>query len=267
MKFHRVYAVFLRYMYLLGNTPIRVMSLYIWVGIDMVLWGFLAHYLNTVAEPGFNFVPALLGAVLLWDFFGRVMLGITTVFLEDVWSRNFLNIFTSPITLSEYAGGLVLSGVTTSLIALLFMFVLASAGFGLSFLSYGFMLLPFVALLLVFGVALGVLGIGMVLRYGPASEWLLWAIPAILSPFAGSLYPISTLPGWMQGIAQALPVSYIFEALRAIVHGKPVAEGALLISFGLTAFYLGLACYIFTRIYKRAVRTGLIARYSAESTT
>jgi ABC-2 type transport system permease protein len=31
----------------------------------------------------------LLGAVLLWDFFTRVMHGVTIAFFEDVWSRNF----------------------------------------------------------------------------------------------------------------------------------------------------------------------------------
>ncbi len=66
----------------------------------MVLWGFISRYLNTVASPGFNFVPALLGAVLLWDFFMRVMQGVTTAFLEDVWSRNFLNFFATPLAVS-----------------------------------------------------------------------------------------------------------------------------------------------------------------------
>ena len=51
---------------------------------------------------GLNFVPTLLGAVLLWDFFTRVMHGVTTTFLEDVWSRNFLNLFATPLSISEY---------------------------------------------------------------------------------------------------------------------------------------------------------------------
>ena len=33
----------------------------------------------------------------------------------------------------------------------------------------------------------------------------------------------------------------------------------------LAVLYIGLACWFFTRIYRHAVRTGLIARYSAES--
>ena len=46
--------------------------------------------------------------MLLWDFFSRVMHGVTTAFFEDVWSRNFLNFFASPLTISEYLAGLVI---------------------------------------------------------------------------------------------------------------------------------------------------------------
>ena len=65
--------------------------------IDIVLWGFITRYLNTVSGSGVNFVPTLLGAVLLWDFCERVMQGVGTAFLEDVWSRNLLNLFSSPL--------------------------------------------------------------------------------------------------------------------------------------------------------------------------
>ena len=83
----------------------RVLPLFAWVAIDIVLWGFITRYLNTVAQAGFDFVPVLLGAVLLWDFFTRVMHGVSMAFLEDVWSRNFLNLFASPLTIGEYLGG------------------------------------------------------------------------------------------------------------------------------------------------------------------
>ena len=110
----RVAGIVLRQALLLRGSPARVLPLFAWVAIDIVLWGFITRYLNTVASPGFDFVPVLLGAVLLWDFFGRVMHGVTKAFFEDVWSRNFLNVFATPLTTAEYVGGLVLSSVATS---------------------------------------------------------------------------------------------------------------------------------------------------------
>ena len=77
MRWNRIAAIVLRQFWLMRGSPARVLSLFSWILIDIVLWGFLSRYLNTVASPGFNFVPVLLGAVLLWDFFTRVMQGVT----------------------------------------------------------------------------------------------------------------------------------------------------------------------------------------------
>jgi ABC-2 type transport system permease protein len=83
----------LRIVYLYRGSPQRVFPIFIWVAVDILLWGFLTRYLNSVSRAEVNFVPALLGAVLLWDFLARVMQGVTMAFFEDVWTRNFLNIF------------------------------------------------------------------------------------------------------------------------------------------------------------------------------
>ncbi len=261
----RTAAIVLRQFYLIRGSISRVFPLFAWVAIDIVLWGFITKYLNSVAAPGFNFVPALLGAVLLWDFFARVMQGVTMAFLEDVWSRNFLNVFATPLSLSEYVGGLVLSSIATSSVGVTVMLIVATAAFGLSFLSYGLAIVPFLLVLFLFGIALGIVGTAIVLRLGPASEWFIWPIPALVSPFAGVFYPIATLPVWMQYIARLLPPSYVFENMRAIVAGRSPSATALLFAAALAAVYIALAWSIYATVYRYAVRTGLIARYSAET--
>jgi ABC-2 type transport system permease protein len=265
MPVTRIAAVVLRQFYLIRGSVSRLVPLFIWVAIDIVLWGFMTKYLNTVTSSGFNFVPVLLGAVLLWDFFTRVMHGVTMAFFEDVWSRNFLNMFASPISILEYLAGLVTSSVFTSAIGLAVMLVLATAVFGLSFFAYGSALAAFLMILFIFGIALGIVGCTLVLRLGPSAEWFVWPIPALLSPFAGVFYPVTTLPGWMQMIAYSLPPSYVFEGVRAIVTGQAFVMSSLIMGAVLAVGYLVLASTFFTRVYRQAVRTGLIARYSAES--
>jgi ABC-2 type transport system permease protein len=235
------------------------------VAIDIVLWGFITRYLNSVSGARFDFVSSLLGAVLMWDFFGRVMQGVTTAFLEDVWSRNFINIFATPVTLSEYLLGLVLTSIATSIVGLAVMLVLATAVFGLSFFVYGLLLIPLLLVLFLFGIALGILACAMVLRLGPASEWLVWPIPAMLSPFAAVFYPMSTLPGWMQAIGHVLPPSYIFEGMRQFVAGHGFPASALGWSMALAVLQIVLAGWVFARVFRRSVQSGLLARYSAES--
>ena len=265
MSFRRTFAIVIRQFYLLRGSFSRVVPLFAWVAVDMILWGFLTRYLNTVASPGFNFVPALLGAVLLWDFFIRIMQGITMAFLEDVWSRNFLNIFASPLLISEYVSGLVLSSIATSLLGLGVMLGIAVLIFKLSFFVYGLMVLPFLLVLFLFGISIGIFGSALVLRFGPASEWFIWPLPALISPFAGVLYPVATLPHWMQWVSRFLPPSYVFEGLRTIVSGGTISGMVLVIGGLLAIAYILLAYCFFTKVYKNALRTGLIARYSAEN--
>jgi len=265
VSFRRTLAIPLRQFYLMQGSPARVLPMFAWVAIDMITWGFITKYLNAVSGSGFNFVPSLLGAVLLWDFFVRVMQGVTTAFFEDVWSRNFLNIFATPLSIPEYVGGLMLSSIASGVIGLSVMLVLATAVFGLSFFVYGILLIPYLLVLFVFGIALGVIGCGIVLRLGPASEWLIWPIPALISPLAGVFYPLSTLPAWMRGLARLLPPSYVFESMRGIVLKRAGSPVSLLWAAALDIAFLLLASWFFSYIYHHAVRTGLIARYSAES--
>ena len=180
-------------------------------------------------------MPALLGAVLLWDFFTRVMQGVTMTFFEDVWSRNFLNIFASPMSIAEYLAGLVLSSILTSAAGLVFMIVLATTVFGLPFFSYGLTIVPFIGVLFLFGIALGIFASSMVMRLGPSAEWLIWPFSALISPFAGVFYPLSTLPGWMRGVSWVLPPAYVFEGLRSIVKGDTVSAATLVGGAGLAA--------------------------------
>lgn len=285
----RAFAVVLRQYYLIRGSFSRFLPLFMWVAIDMVLWGFLSRYLDTVAVSGGGFVPTLLGAVLLWDFLTRVMQGVTIAFLEDVWSRNFLNFFATPLSVTEYLGGLVATSILTSIVGLGVMLALATTVFGLPFLAYGPAAIPYLVILFVTGIALGIFGSALVLRLGPASEWFIWPIPAMVSPFAGVFYPVSTLPEWMQMVSKALPPSYVFEGMRAglgagqaaeaaaatgaaavgaagAAHGPGLASAtALLMGAGLSLFYLALAAWFFKRTYRHAIRSGLIARYSAET--
>jgi ABC-2 type transport system permease protein len=264
VKLRPIAGIVLRQIYLLRGSPVRLFPMVTWGAIDIVLWGFITRYLNTVSGSGVNFVPTLLGAVLLWDFSTRIMQGVSTAFLEDVWSRNFLNLFASPLSISEYITGLVFTSIMTSCVGLIVMLALATGVFHLEFFSLGLPLIAFLLVLFVFGITLGIFGSGIVLRFGPASEWLLWPLPALLSPFAAVFYPLATLPPWMQAIAHALPPAYAFEGMRSLLGGKAFPGALLAQGAAVAALELLLAGFVYGRIYRYAVRTGLLARYSAE---
>jgi ABC-2 type transport system permease protein len=145
------------------------------------------------------------------------------------------------------------------------MLVLATTFFGLSFFSFGAAFVLFLSVLFVFGIALGIAASAVVLWLGPASEWFVWPIPALIAPFVGVFYPVSTLPRWMRYVSRLLPPTPVFEGMRDLVSGRGTSTILLLWGGCLALVYLILACRLFVLIHRRAVRVGLIARYSAEN--
>ncbi|MFH0890606.1 MAG: ABC transporter permease, partial [Candidatus Liptonbacteria bacterium] len=254
MNLTRVYAIFIRQFYLLRDNPTRLFQMLVWGTVDIILWGFTSRYLTSIA-PGFKFALVFLGAVLIWDFLSRIMQGITMSFMEDTWTRNLLNIFASPISISEYMSGLIATSILKSVASFGVLLLVASAAFGFSAFSYGFSILAFLLILFLSGIALGILGTSIMLRWGPIAEWFIWPIPALMSPFVGVLYPASTLPHWMQQVGQFLPPSYVFDGLRSIVAGGEFHLGSFAIGIALAIFYIFIAYLIFLRVYRRAVRT------------
>jgi ABC-2 type transport system permease protein len=169
------------------------------------------------------------------------------------------------MSIAEYLAGLVLSSIATSSFALVAMLLVATLAFGFSFFMYGVLLVPFFLVLFLCGIALGIVGISVVLRLGPAAEWFIWPVPAMLSPFVGVFYPLAVLPKWMRVVSYALPPSYVFESMRGIIAGRTPPLGILFLSIALSFIYILLAGWFFQRTYRMAVETGLIPRYSAES--
>ncbi len=97
------------------------------------------------------------------------------------------------------------------------------------------------------------------------AEWFVWPIPALVSPFVGVFYPLSVLPVWMRYIARALPPSYVFEGMRAVIKGGRASGAGLAWGICLALVYVVAAGWVFARVHRHAVRTGLIARYTAET--
>lgn len=263
MAFSRVYAIVLRQFYLTRDNPTRVVQLFVWSLLEIVLWGFVSAYVAKEAGVRFEFV--FLGAIILWEFLVRVMYGITVTFFEDVWSRNFLNTFASPLSIHEYLMGMVLSSIVTTAASFSMMLIFAWALFGFSVALFGLAAVPFLFILFLTGIALGIIGVAFVLRFGPSAEWFIWPLPAIISPFAGVFYPISTLPAWIQPVSLALPPTYVFEGMRSVMNGGVFDMIAFAKGVALACCALALAYAYFAAVYRRAIRTGLIARYSAET--
>jgi ABC-2 type transport system permease protein len=185
--------------------------------VQMLMWGFLHSYLAQTTNFAAKAAGLFIGAVLLWDILVRSQLGFAVAFLEEVWSRNLGHLMMSPLRPAELVAALMAVSLIKLLVAMIPVAVLAYAFFGFNVLSLGFAFAAFFANLIIMSWSLGLVSTGVVLRWGLGAESFAWLIVFIFLPICCVYYPVSTLPGWLQPIALALPPTYVFESLRAIV--------------------------------------------------
>jgi ABC-2 type transport system permease protein len=250
----RVLAVVLRDLYALRHSVVRVFEILYWPLVELLIWGYVSMYLQVNRVPAV--VAGLLGGVLLWQVLFRSQSELSIAFMADVWSRNLLNVFASPLTMGEYLAGMVGFGFAKLLAATALMGVLAFVFYGFGLFSLGPALVPFLFLLLVMGWALGIFTVGVILRYGHSAEIIGWALSFAFQPFAAVFYPVAILPGPMQAVAAAVPASHVFEGMRAVIAGQGVDTGALAAAAVLDLVYLVAAVWFFQRMLATTRRTG-----------
>ncbi|MBI3631200.1 MAG: ABC transporter permease [Candidatus Sungbacteria bacterium] len=264
MNLKRVYAIFLRQILLLKKGHFRLVSLFYWSTLDLIMWGFMSGYLGRLPGGQAGFIATLVGAVILSSFFFRVEQGIGVAFLEDVYMRNFINLFASPLSLHEYVLGLVSTSIFDTAVSISFMALLAWMLFAFNILKFGLLLVPFIAVLFMFGWTLGLLSVGVILRFGPSAEIFTWSIPALMTPFSAVFYPVSALPSFLQKVSALIPNSYVFEGMRASAINGFFDADKFLLALILACVYLALAYLFLYRSYKTVLRQGLLARFVTE---
>ena len=133
----------------------------------------------------------------------QLQIAICTGFMEETWSRNVLNILTTPVTEAEYILGVALFGLAKLVLAMAALTVMAIAFFGFNLTSVGWGLLPITAVLLLAGWSIGMAVIGLMLRYGQSAEILAWGINFLVMALSGVFNPVEAIPG-----AAAAPVAH-----------------------------------------------------------
>ena len=151
-------------------------------------------------------------------------------------------------------------GVLKVGITLVVMGVLAAVLYSFNIFVLGFSLLPFIGLLLIFAWALGLFVTGIVFRYGTDAQVLAFGISFILQPIAAVFYPLAILPPWMQIVAQALPLTHVFEGMRAVMATGPMPVSCLLLALGLNIVYLILGAWYFVAMFNHTKKMGLLAK-------
>ncbi len=258
----RIVAIVLRYLFLYRRSIARMGEIVFWPIMNLLVWGFTTVYLRRVAVP--SAVVFLIGAIIFWDLFYRAQQSITLSIGEDIWVRNILNLFIAPISVPELITAICIFGVIKTLLTTLILAVLAFVLYAFNLLTMGWALLPFFAILLLFGWAVGLVTMGLSLRYGYAAEALIWGMPFLLQPVSAVFYPVDVLPHWLQYVAVLLPSTYVFEGMRQVLQEATFSPDMFMRAFGLNIVYLVLGGVFFGWMLHQVREKGLLTHLTLE---
>lgn len=264
MSWSVISGLILRYTYLYRRSVPRIIEMIFWPLMDLLVWGFVTVYLHRLSPEVPGAVTFLLGAMIFWDIIYRSGQGVTMSFLEDVWTRNLLNVFVAPVRISEFLAATFIVGFFKITIIVTILGIIAATVYNFHILSMGMLLLPFFANLLLMGWSVGLITTGLILRYGQAVEALAWAIPFLIQPLAAVFYPVSVLPGPLQVVAHCIPATYVFEGMREVLKGAPVPMEHLIWAFALNAVWIAGAMFFFHMMYHSARDQGYLAKLGTQ---
>jgi ABC-2 type transport system permease protein len=252
----RVMAMVERHLYLLGSSPVRLIDLAYWPTVQLLTWSFLQLYVGRTSRLPVLAAGTLIGGILLWDVLFRGQLGFSMSFLEEVWSRNLGHLLMSPLRPSEFVLSLMIMSILRLMIGLIPAVVIATTFFGFDVGTLSFAI-PFLFInLMLTAWSVGLVTSGLILRNGLAAETIAWSAMFAMMPFACISYPVTTLPSVLQPIAWALPPTYVFEAMRAMLIAKIFRLDLLIESFALNLVWIGLGAVAFRALLASARRAG-----------
>lgn len=260
----RMRAIARRHAYVLVRSPHRLFDVTLWPLVDVLLFGSLAAFVSSSSDAsGAARASAyLLAGIVLWHVIYQSQIAMSTGFLEETWTRNLLNMMVTPVREVEYVGGVALFGMVKLVMGVGVMVIGALVFFSFNTAALGLGLVPIGAVLLVVGWAISLLVIGLVLRMGTGAEALAWGVMFVLLPLSGVFYPIDALPTVLQPIAQLLPTTHAFAALRSIVDGNGSDWAEIGIAAIGAVVMLLLAMWYLVAMLKLFRKRGYITRYT-----
>src|SRR5438034_3984256 len=234
----RVWAMLLRYLYILRSSWPRTLELLYWPTLQMLIWGFMSQFLYQNSSYIARAFGVLLAAVMLWDLLFRSQLGLSISFLEEMWARNLGQLFVTPLRPYEWLISLLAMSVIRVTIGIVPAMLLAIPLYDYSIFDMGLPLVAFLVVLMAMGWALGLAICGGILRHGMGAESLAWTVIFALAPLSCIYYPVTTLPAWLRPLAWALPSTYVFEGMRDVLFGQTFRTDYLAAALALDVVYI-----------------------------
>jgi ABC-2 type transport system permease protein len=230
--------------------------MFYWPFIDIFLWGMTTVWIQKSETEIPSLALIVLSGLVLWQVMWRSSYEVTVNLLQEFWHRNLMNLFATPLKLTEWILSLALVGVSKILINIAFSSLVVYLLYTLDVFTMGWVFVPYALSLAIFGWAVGFFCAGIIIYFGQRLQALAWMGAALFAPFSAVYYPVSAMPKWAQAISYCLPTTYIFEGMRALFLKGEFILNDILISFGLNAFFLIFALIFFALMFEKSRQKG-----------
>jgi ABC-2 type transport system permease protein len=263
MKWSSLKAVLRQEVYVTKASWEVIFDIFIFSLANVVLFGFIANYLvhgSNSASSKLQ-IQSLVIAVVFWETLRITQYSTSVSSMWNVWSHNLSNMFIAPIRVVEYLTAHIIAAIIKSVFILVCSAILVRYVFHINLLSLGMGPILFTYLnMVIFASAIGLVLIGLVFRFGTRIQALTWGTIFMIQPFCAVYFPVSVLPVFLQPIAYLFPATYFFEWIRALHEKTAYSISAVLAAFVFNIVYLGIACWIFSRLLAAAKRSGQLVR-------
>lgn len=260
MSIQRIYAIVMRNLYIWPRGIERFMWTVGWPLLDLLVWGITTSYLQKNFNLTPSFMTIILGGIIFWGIVSRVQLELSITFLEEIWNRNLINIFSSPLSIGEFIAAAIILGIIKFLISAAILVSVALVFYKFNIFVFSWYLPLLFLNLIIFGWAFGFFVIGLLMRFGRNMEEFAWSFIYFFQPFVCIYYPLSSLPGWAQFIGKMLPPTYVFEEMRRFMINGTIRTENILFSFLLNIFYMTFALIFLKFMFEQARETGRLTK-------
>jgi len=260
MNLLRIKGIVIQNLFYLRHSLEEFVETFFWPAIDVIIWGFMTTYFTQLKGSLFQVIGFLMAGLILWNIVWRAQQDISMSLLKNVWSKNILNLFSTPLTPGEFVVATMILGLFKIFLTLSVISALAFFLYYFNIFSLGFYLLPFFVNLIAFAWASGIFITGLIVRFGMRIQSFAWSLITLFQPLSAVFYPISILPSFLQKIAWFLPSAHIFEGMREVLKNGMVSSEHLFWAFGLNLIYLILADWFFIFMFEKAREKGKLAK-------
>lgn len=257
MRIHRINIVLLHTWYHFRHSMETWVDVFWNPAVQIWVYALIALSFKQTDSPQGLYV--MIG-MIFWNAIWVGEYAIAVGALWEIWAQSFSSLFITPLSMTEFIFGQMISGTIKSLLAIIVSAGIAYILYNFSIFTIGWMNAVYIIELLIFSWATGILTLSLIFRYSTQVQSLSWALVFLLQPLGAVFYPVSVLPVQIRWISYSLPITYVFESIRKQIVTGIIDWPALGIATILNIIWFIIACLVFQYTYAQSKKTGAFAK-------